>query len=70
MDDTERAPEEPEATPTEGEPAAEAAEAEAPAGGETSEPEATPTEGEPAAEAGTEDVEAPTAEGEKSSEGE
>jgi len=75
MNDTEEAPQEPEATPTEGEqPAAEAAEAteaEAPTTSETAEPEATPTEGEqPAAEAGTEEAEAPKAEGEESSKGE
>ncbi|MFE2491036.1 hypothetical protein [Streptomyces mirabilis] len=75
MSDTEQ---EPEVTPTEGEePAAEAAEtakfteAEAPATGEAAEPEAAPTEGDqPAGEAEAEEAEAPTAEGEESSEGE
>lgn len=70
MSDTEQ---EPEATPTEGEEAAaeaaetaEVTETEAPATGEAAEPEAAPTEGgQPAGEA-----EAPTAEGEESSEGE
>jgi hypothetical protein len=78
MNDTEQAPQEPEATPTEGEqPAAEAAEtaevpeAEAPAAGEAAESEAAPAEGEqPAAEEGTKEAQAPTGEGEESSKSE